>query len=225
MAKKKNPTRSTRSKRVATVRYGSSDELNSSDGDSSKSSSSETKRMTTKRNRSKQQAPIISSDAESNSSDNEPLSVAPSVENVSDNDKVPDEDSSNPSDRIVGTTGPKMSDFNCDVVVNVTRLSKNMNRVLAKHNLDAIYDSRTKKAIVRRHKKESNKKVMLSANCRIQLVKRTCDTNQMHPTCSSVFSEIVSFDRPIEAKYYDLYLCMCVCVYRKPVTTIHRTIY
>lgn len=80
----------------------------------------------------------------SHSSDNLPL-----LNNIERN-------SVNVNDEPTRSIAESMPNFNCDVAVNVTRLSKNLTRMLDKHNLCAIYDSRTRKAVVTKPK--ANKK-------------------------------------------------------------------
>lgn len=155
MAKKRNPRRSARSNQKATVQYISSDEK------SSDHSSSERENMASNRTRSKRHAKTNASNVESDSSHNQPIGVARSASDTS--DQIPNDEASDPLGGVATPMDEPMPEqFSCDVVVNVTRLSRNMDRVLAKHKLGAIYDSSTKKVIVKRHNAKP-KKVILGA--------------------------------------------------------------
>lgn len=122
------------------------------DSDSSTSDGSHSSKLaveSTKRKRSIPTTPVILSDDSSSDDSDNPL-IRPAVKRMrvddasDDADQVPNDSLPNSSGSHISATGDTMSDFKRDIVINVTKLSNNLSRVLAKHELSAIYDERKK---------------------------------------------------------------------------------
>lgn len=119
--------------------------------------------MARKKTTKKRPREISRSDDDQNDQNNAPNSNSSNNLQLLNNIERNSINSVNVDDAPASSIDDTMRNFDRDVSVDVTRLSRNLTRVLDKHNLCAIYDSRTKKAIAskpRANKKEAKYKVL-----------------------------------------------------------------
>lgn len=155
MAKKKTTKRRPRSKQSSRSTSDESehnaDQITSSNSDSTDAGRTPIKR---KRSKRKVRASKSSDDSSADSSDSRP--ILPAVEHVnldsSFDDAEPVANVPSPIDSHISATDDLTTDFDRDFTVNVTRLSNNLSRVLAKHKLSAIPNFHMRKPIAGKQK-------------------------------------------------------------------------